>query len=730
MATTLMNSTLTCILALFALWLPLGRSARIAADLNASSVVKLVDRQKQYPQLCDKRIVQETCLLLNHDDKHEQGDRWINSDVLLNVLSTYQDSVTLFWDELNLPKTWPIDNETDGSSFWIECSTLCESVVRYSREYGVCPETSDVACYSVGEEVYCDLDVSPQTLGALGPKNRDMPNYEDRPYIEEEAEPEGIAARRSDMPLELEYELWEMVERVANLFRVYPAQNPEDLVDEDDGITMKKSTDDTGMTGQQMKQNKQMQELSKAYVAITIRAFSAKRTQGQMSRWFGGRAYSDSRSREEVLRVLNSVNHMISNVEYVYPGPECSPNTFAYVYPKARECDKSKLKSKACTLYKGKFVFYLCSLYFKRPREMVETLVHEGSHHSTAFTDDVTFNGAKAYGRRTCQELAGANPGKALKNADNFCYYIQDAATEVKDVTEEPPPAAPRCPDFAEFATADSDGDCQCKPKSKCYSVKAGHTGLTEQCEFSKTSSRGTRSSEYFLLGCPTCRCLTPRPPVEEPAKPKCPIFASRSTPNSDGDCFCPSSRVCMFAGAGGSQVGCPYSRTPHYGTSSSNAFSATCARCSCQDSSYADGAGYVEASDSSCPDFAAQRKPDNLGHCYCRMAEVCIRRGKVGCPTAPGYAQSDHYFVPSCKDCKCGAKSTVSRPAHHTHSSSCPAGTTAMSDGYCRCRTGTYCYEGPTYTCPTRGVSRTGAVTRHSMKFLPSCRNCHCRSR
>ena len=42
-----------------------------------------------------------------------------------------------------------------------------------------------------------------------------------------QAEPEGIAARRSDMPLELEYELWEMVERVANLFRVYPAQNPE-----------------------------------------------------------------------------------------------------------------------------------------------------------------------------------------------------------------------------------------------------------------------------------------------------------------------------------------------------------------------------------------------------------------------------------------------------------------------------------------------------------------------
>lgn len=30
-------------------------------------------------------------------------------------------------------------------------------------------------------------------------------------------------------------------------------------------------------------------------------------------------------------RVLNAVNHMISNVEYVYPGSQCEENTFAYV---------------------------------------------------------------------------------------------------------------------------------------------------------------------------------------------------------------------------------------------------------------------------------------------------------------------------------------------------------------------------------------------------------------
>ena len=55
----------------------------------------------------------------------------------------------------------------------------------------------------------------------------------------------------------------------------------------------------------------------------------------------------------------------------------------------------------------------------------METLVHEGSHHATAFTEDVTFGTRKAYGRTTCQEVAKTDPHKALDNADNFCYYIQ-----------------------------------------------------------------------------------------------------------------------------------------------------------------------------------------------------------------------------------------------------------------------------------------------------------------
>lgn len=44
--------------------------------------------------------------------------------------------------------------------------------------------------------------------------------------------------------------------------------------------------------------------------------------------------HPESRCHGEVLRVLNSVDHMISNVHYVYPGMMCETNTFAYVSPR------------------------------------------------------------------------------------------------------------------------------------------------------------------------------------------------------------------------------------------------------------------------------------------------------------------------------------------------------------------------------------------------------------
>jgi len=89
-------------------------------------------------------------------------------------------------------------------------------------------------------------------------------------------------------------------------------------------------------------------------------------------------------------------------------GPECSSNTYAYVYPSD-----------------AKRNMYLCSLFYnnKDNIELVNTPTHEMSHFSTvAGTQDYR------YGEANCKSLAASNPDQAISNADNlgyFTYYIR-----------------------------------------------------------------------------------------------------------------------------------------------------------------------------------------------------------------------------------------------------------------------------------------------------------------
>jgi peptidyl-Lys metalloendopeptidase len=83
----------------------------------------------------------------------------------------------------------------------------------------------------------------------------------------------------------------------------------------------------------------------------------------------------------------------------------CPSNTYAYVYPSDTT-----------------FTVYLCSVFWSRPTERAETLIHELSHfNSVCRTNDW------AYGRSACQNLARTNPARAIDNADNICYFGADA---------------------------------------------------------------------------------------------------------------------------------------------------------------------------------------------------------------------------------------------------------------------------------------------------------------
>lgn len=160
---------------------------------------------------------------------------------------------------------------------------------------------------------------------------------------------------------------------------------------------------------------------AQAYVNTAIRNFNRGATSKLIVKWFGRTAESDPKLKQRVQKALNSVNNMLANVDYIFPGPQCKRNTYAYVYPKGPWARNDR----------GQFVFYLCDLYMSSLKSVqIETLTHEGSHHAVAYLDDVVFEGDKAYGRSTCERLASRNTALAVQNADSFCYYVQDVTDD------------------------------------------------------------------------------------------------------------------------------------------------------------------------------------------------------------------------------------------------------------------------------------------------------------
>mmetsp|Transcript_76569 Transcript_76569/g.147862 ORF Transcript_76569/g.147862 Transcript_76569/m.147862 type:complete len:181 (-) Transcript_76569:81-623(-) len=145
--------------------------------------------------------------------------------------------------------------------------------------------------------------------------------------------------------------------------------------------------------------------------AIQLAALRTKTRQ----MWFGKQAGT----KEEVVKVLNSISTVFLKMS-LKQGPNCEKE-FAYTLPKSDAKDS-----------KGRYQVFLCTPLFKLDEaEQIATLTHEASHHETAYTEDehLSVTGSKAifaYGRENCLLLAKQSPQKAITNADNYCFYINE----------------------------------------------------------------------------------------------------------------------------------------------------------------------------------------------------------------------------------------------------------------------------------------------------------------
>lgn len=124
-----------------------------------------------------------------------------------------------------------------------------------------------------------------------------------------------------------------------------------------------------------------------------------------ISTWFGDISATNT---NYVTSMFDTINKKFStNTPNYYCNPAgCGNNVYAYVYP----TDPT-------------MTIYLCGAFWSTNNaERVNTLVHEESHfNAVGGTNDY------AYGRSACKSLANSNSNQACHNADNVCYFADDA---------------------------------------------------------------------------------------------------------------------------------------------------------------------------------------------------------------------------------------------------------------------------------------------------------------
>eukprot|EP00930_Biecheleria_cincta_P037034 TRINITY_DN25396_c0_g2_i1.p1 TRINITY_DN25396_c0_g2~~TRINITY_DN25396_c0_g2_i1.p1 ORF type:complete len:511 (+),score=67.68 TRINITY_DN25396_c0_g2_i1:79-1533(+) len=437
------------------------------------------------PEVCDAAIVHQTC----RDMDRRNNPETVTATEIAFVLSATRSSTIAALKHFDLHMDAD-PRYVQGGDVFVTCAELCAKVVA-SIPTDRMPPSSDVGCRHGDDGQTCDIDLSPEVLGMVkfggapldfhaGHPVPHNPAYHEDDESAEKNQLSITGIKITQKGPEAEEVTWEQAQiKLANLFRIYPVTHIS--IDDQEPPAANSSlmeSDETESAGCQRmycsaysksemcsvpschncracrkkvpvsrptrpspptitpssssqpeikptwpewrRDVEKISIKSQAYVAQAIRHFQGDRM--VFRRWFGN---DGPEARRKAMQVLNSVSSMLSNVVYVRNPPKCEQKTYAFVYPYGPNSKNSQ----------GQFRFYLCPLYFRvNEGEQIETLTHEGSHHATAFTDDVCADNRPreecrtAYGRQTCEQLAVDFPQRAINNADNFCYYINDLA--------------------------------------------------------------------------------------------------------------------------------------------------------------------------------------------------------------------------------------------------------------------------------------------------------------
>eukprot|EP00429_Kryptoperidinium_foliaceum_P071414 CAMPEP_0176071850 /NCGR_PEP_ID=MMETSP0120_2-20121206/35889_1 /TAXON_ID=160619 /ORGANISM="Kryptoperidinium foliaceum, Strain CCMP 1326" /LENGTH=557 /DNA_ID=CAMNT_0017405511 /DNA_START=49 /DNA_END=1718 /DNA_ORIENTATION=- len=494
-----------------------GRLSRAAfspvlqADAGGDDGGSTTNSSRHLP-LCHHSIVSATCWRISGS-----GDGRIRRSRLGHFLSLDDADVEKLWSRLSL--------SSDADS--VECGHLCKTAVESLRSGGsTLPTGSDLACYLLHGAAVCDIDVSPGGLIRRLATTKDVPlpdvvkiapqNDSDAPIglvqrsfsVESgvlrasehrmsdasSAETQWWGGRRTGPPAGLPgrsgrvghsslYDLDEVMQRIANMFRIFPVAGRGVSVSSMGDSPSAEADDETAATASMVAS---MDVLAQAWVSTVLNEMEGWKTEPLRKEWFGGAGdMSASEVRDRLLRTMNFVQReLMDGIHYVYPAEKASDSpcsngkAVAYVWKWTTD-DQGYVETRGpvcghgvdpfttpCAVDPdGRYFVYLCRLWREGIDDnlKVATFVHEAAHH--AGPKDVT------YDRRLMKEKDQADQ---LNNAANFQNFAQDVVQ-----------TSWGCPDREEVVGLPytcSGGPCTCRHfRDECDHARYG-AKIREQC--------------------------------------------------------------------------------------------------------------------------------------------------------------------------------------------------------------------------------------------------------
>jgi len=242
----------------------------------------------------------------------------------------------------------------------------------------------------------------------------------------------GIEGNATPSGEVLTYSVWEAVERIANLFCVYPSTGK----DVDVFVPSEPALLQVGTTSADARVAYLASE-ARAWLAIVLRNVNGNQEAAAQRQWFGGPGnWNTEQVRQHILRTFNFINREFAQGFYfIIPADNaqqsvCNQGAVAYVWkyqmetlyyettgPRCSSRDNPRTKRCALDEY-GKYYVYLCNSFLSSPEDyQVGVLIHEAAHH--AGPTDVTYDQS---------QMQRESLSRQLNNAANFQYFAQTVA--------------------------------------------------------------------------------------------------------------------------------------------------------------------------------------------------------------------------------------------------------------------------------------------------------------